>query len=76
MAGFELSPDESGLDRLTEADFVGDEYPRLARLQKLENRFELIGAKDGSRRPERVDRVGKASAKLGPSEGRAEPLSG
>ena len=61
----ELGPDQSGLDRLAEADLVSDQEPLRVGLQQLEQRFELVGTEHGARRPIGVDDIGQWSAQLG-----------
>ena len=54
--GDQLGGDEAGLDRLADADVVGDEEAHRVELERHEERDELVGARldgDGAEAPER-----------------------
>ena len=65
MPDLQLSEDESCLDRLAQADFVGDQEPLARRLEELQQRLELVGVELSSRRPERIEVVAKRALQLG-----------
>ena len=48
-SGGELEHDDSGLDRLPEANFVGDEHPAVGRIEELEDGLELVWLQIGPR---------------------------
>ena len=80
-AGDQLGGDEAGLDRLPDADVVGDEEPHRVELERHEERDELVGARldgDGAEGAERpgagaeaeADRVAQEAARAEVAEAR------
>ena len=71
-AGAEFGPDQAGLDRLAEADLIGDENAVARGIQELEYRFELVGEELGIGGVQAVDEVGQPAAEAVVGDGAAQ----
>ena len=57
----QLARDERRLDRLADADVVGDQQPHRIELQRHQQRHELVGARLDGDLPEAAERAGAAA---------------
>jgi hypothetical protein len=68
VARAQLSPDQAGLDRLTETDLVGDQDSASGRLQKGEDRLVLIGVEVGVGRVHAIHDICETAAEMNERE--------